>query len=145
MPSRHLARIRAMQALFSYRFRPSKTPLSLFKEDLKNHPAENIDQELAETLLNLYQKHRKKIDKIIQVAAPEWPLEKINAVDLAVLRLAVAELLYHEETPPKVAIDEAVEIAKQFGGENSHRFVNGVLGTIYRQSPRYEEEEERES
>ncbi len=130
-----------MQALFAYRFHPQLSPLELFREDLKNHPAENIDSELAERLLSLYFKHRKKIDKIIQVAAPEWPLEKINAVDLSVLRLAVAELLYHEETPPKVAIDEAVEIAKQFGGENSHRFVNGVLGTIYRESPRYEPEE----
>jgi len=67
-------------------------------------------------------------------------LKKINTVDLAILRLAVSELLYLEETPPKVAIDEAVEIAKQFGNESSHRFVNGVLGTIYRESPRYEEE-----
>ena len=145
MPSRHLARIRAMQALFAYRFHPEKTPLELLAEDLKNQPAENIDEDLAKKLLKLYQQHRRKIDQIIQVAAPEWPLEKINSVDLAILRLAVAELLYHPETPPKVAIDEAVEIAKQFGGENSHRFVNGVLGTIYRQSPRYEEEENQES
>ncbi|MCD6195153.1 transcription antitermination factor NusB [bacterium] len=140
MPSRHLARIRAMQALFAYRFQPQEEPLSLLKKDLKNQPAENMDLELAKKLLKTYTKHKEKIDKIIQIAAPEWPLKKINTVDLAILRLAVSELLYLEETPPKVAIDEAVEIAKQFGNESSHRFVNGVLGTIYRESPRYEEE-----
>lgn len=132
-----------MQALFTYRFHPRSKPLALLEEDLKNQPAKNLDLDLAQKLLKLYYKHKEKIDKIIQVAAPEWPLKKINAVDLAILRLAVSELLYLKETPPKVAIDEAVEIAKQFGSESSHRFVNGVLGTIYRESPRYEEESKK--
>lgn len=69
------------------------------------------------------------IDKAIFTAAPEWPLEKINKIDLAVLRVATQELLY-SDTPPKVAIDEAVEIAKKYGGESSPSFINGVLGTI---------------
>jgi N utilization substance protein B len=140
MPSRHLGRVRAMQALYAHQFQPQIDPQALLEDDLKNEPSDNIDIELAQSLLEGQKKHLKEIDQIISVAAPEWPIEKINAVDLAVLRIAVYELLFLKSTPPKVAIDEAVEIAKQFGGENSHRFVNGVLGTIYRKSPRYEEE-----
>lgn len=74
---------------------------------------------------------QKEIDKEIQEAAPQWPLEKLNRIDLAVLRLAVYELQY-TPNPPKVVIDEAVELAKEFGSENSPSFVNGVLGTIYK-------------
>lgn len=144
MASRHLARVRAMQALFAHQFQPKIVPLKLLEDDLKNEPNDNIDIELAQKLLRGQKKHSEEIDKIITVAAPEWPIEKINAVDLAVLRVAIFELLFLKETPPKVAIDEAVEVAKQFGGDNSHRFVNGVLGTIYRQSPRYEQEKDKD-
>jgi transcription antitermination factor NusB len=73
--------------------------------------------------------HLTQIDAAIAVAAPEWPLANINKIDLAILRVATDELLY-SDTPPKVAIDEAVEIAKKYGGESSPSFVNGVLGTI---------------
>ncbi len=72
------------------------------------------------------------IDKEILVAAPEWPLERINKIDLVILRLAVYELLIQKNEPPKVIIDEAVELAKEFGSENSAPFVNGVLGTIFK-------------
>lgn len=72
-----------------------------------------------------------KIDKKIEKAAPTWPIEKLNKIDLAILRLAVYEL-GHEKTPPKVIIDEAVELAKEFGSDNSPSFINGVLGTIYK-------------
>ena len=73
----------------------------------------------------------KEIDQKIESAAPTWPINKLNKIDLAILRLAVYELS-EEETPPKVVIDEAVELAKEFGGENSASFINGVLGTIYK-------------
>lgn len=72
----------------------------------------------------------KKIDKIITKAAPAWPIDKINKIDLAILRFAVYELM-EKVTPQKVVIDEAVEIAKEYGSESSSSFVNGVLGTIY--------------
>ncbi len=72
----------------------------------------------------------KALDEKIQKAAPTWPIEKLNKIDLAILRLAVYEL-DKGDTPPKVVIDEAVELAKEFGGENSSSFVNGVLGTIH--------------
>ncbi|MFB6212610.1 MAG: transcription antitermination factor NusB [Candidatus Magasanikbacteria bacterium] len=88
----------------------------------------------------------EKIDEIIEEAAPEWPLDKIDIVDRNALRLGLYELLYadKEEVPPKVAINEAIELAKNFGGINSHKFVNGVLGTVYREM-RDEEGEEGES
>jgi len=73
----------------------------------------------------------ESIDKRIQEAAPAWPIEKLNRIDLAVLRLALYEL-DKNEAPPKVVIDEAVELAKEYGSENSSSFVNGVLGTIYK-------------
>ena len=72
----------------------------------------------------------EKLNKIIVDSAPTWPIDKINKIDLAVLHLSIYELLY-EETPPKVIIDEAVELAKEFGSESSGSFINGVLGTIY--------------
>jgi len=74
----------------------------------------------------------KEIDKQIKKSAPQWPLQKLNKLDLAVLRLAVFEL-NKNDAPPKVIIDEAVELAKEFGSENSPSFVNGVLGTIYKE------------
>jgi len=75
---------------------------------------------------------KDELDEEIQAAATEWPIDKLNRIDLAILRLAVYELK-NEETPPKVVIDEAVELAKEFGSENSSSFVNGVLGTIYKE------------
>jgi transcription antitermination protein NusB len=74
-----------------------------------------------------------EIDKQIRSAAPEWPIEKLNKIDLAILRLAIYELTY-SKIPPKVVIDEAVEIAKEYGSENSAPFVNGVLGSILKES-----------
>jgi len=79
--------------------------------------------------------HLPQIDKIIGKAAPEWPIEQITIIDRNVLRIGLYELLYEnkEEVPPKVAINEAIELAKTFGGENSGKFVNGVLGTVYKE------------
>lgn len=106
---RHLRRRETIKALFAEGFaKQAKLP------------------ELVQKIL----KKKKKIDKQIEKAAPTWPIDKLNKIDLAVLRLAVYEL-EHEDTPPKVVIDEAVELAKEYGSESSPSFVNGVLGTIY--------------
>ena len=88
-------------------------------------------RELVEGVL----KNRKKLDSIIEKAAPEWPLEQVALVDRNVLRLGLYELLYgnRAEVPPKVAINEAIELAKTFGSDSSGKFVNGVLGTVYRE------------
>lgn len=83
-----------------------------------------------ETVIKIL-RNRKRLDKKISVAAPEWPIDKLNRIDLAILRLAVYEL-ENMKAPPKVIIDEAVELAKEFGSDNSASFINGVLGTIYK-------------
>lgn len=84
---------------------------------------------IPELVVNI-QKQTEEINKIIVESAPTWPIDKINKIDLAILHLAIYELK-NEDTPPKVIIDEAVELAKEFGSESSGSFVNGVLGTVY--------------
>ena len=93
------------------------------------------DTEFVKALVGGVIKHKKEIDAIIEKAAPEWPIHQIAAVDRNVLRLGLYELLFgkRDEVPPKVAINESIELAKSFGGESSGRFVNGVLGTVYRE------------
>lgn len=81
------------------------------------------------------------IDKIIMDTAPEWPIEQITVVDRNILRLGIYELMFAKEVPPKVAINEAVELGKAFGGESSGKFINGVLGTLYKNLP--EDEKQR--
>jgi N utilization substance protein B len=78
---------------------------------------------------------KAQIDALIEKCAPEWPLDQVTVVDRNILRLGIFELMFgnYDEAPPKVAINEAIELAKTFGGESSARFVNGVLGTIYRE------------
>lgn len=83
------------------------------------------DKELTDIL-----PHLSVIDTMIQTAAPEWPIEKIAKIDLAILRQAVYEMKYHKDTPVKVVIDEAIELAKSYGNPNSAKFINGVLGTL---------------
>ena len=97
---------------------------SLFAESFAHQPSQN---KFAKKILS----KKKGLDKELEAAAPAWPVEKLNKIDLAILRLAVYELRY-ENTPPKVTIDEAVELAKEYGSETSSSFVNGVLGTIYK-------------
>ena len=73
---------------------------------------------------------REEIDKIISELAPNWPMGQMATVDRNLLRMAIYEMVMSEETPPKVAINEAVELAKVFGSESSPKFVNGVLGSV---------------
>ena len=94
----------------------------LFKYDFYR---QRISKEAEEII-----RYKKEIDIIIEKAAPEFPIEKINKTDLAILRLAVFELLFKKETPAKVVIDEAIELAKEFGGETSPSFINGALGNV---------------
>lgn len=108
---RHLRRREAVKILFAETF--------------------SVQPDHTELVISIL-KNEKKIDKLIAKAAPQWSIDKLNKIDLAILRLAVYELEY-EKTPPKVIIDEAVELAKEFGSESSSSFINGVLGTIYKQ------------
>ena len=138
MASRHLARSIAMQSLFEWDFY-GKDPEALGEIVGRNKkefgPGLEEEYGFIDRLINGVIEHLAQIDKIIEKAAPEWPIQQITAVDRAVLRLGLYELFFgnQEEVPPKVAINESIELAKSFGGESSGKFINGVLGTVYRE------------
>ena len=137
MANRHLSRSIAMQSLYEWDFRGAADL------DLSSYVSQNIkefgpgleDDSFIRQLVVGVIKNLAKINQIIAKAAPEWPIDQIAMVDRNVLRLGIFELLFgdYKEVPPKVAINEAIELAKSFGGESSGKFVNGVLGTIYRE------------
>ena len=132
-----------MQSLYEWDFHPTSDILEITHRVMK--PVEkDVDVEYLDRVIKGTAKAIDEIDDLITKAAPEWPLEQISVIDKSILRLAGYELLKDMDIPPKVAINEAVEIAKTFGGENSSKFINGVLGTLYRQSDRYVEEEAKE-
>lgn len=138
MASRHLARSIAMQSLFEWDFQGGDTatlPDIIQRNKAEFGPGLEEEFDFIDRLINGTIEHLSEIDTIIEKAAPAWPIAQITAVDRAVLRMGLYELLFgeHEEVPPKVAINEAIELAKAFGGESSGKFVNGVLGTIYRE------------
>ena len=90
----------------------------------------DYDDELTKFIVDGVRSHINEIDKIIEECAPDWPIDKIAKIDLVILRIAIFEALFGKKTPIKVVIDEAVEIAKEFGNDTSHKFVNGVMGTV---------------
>lgn len=144
--NRHLGRIVAMQTLYEYDFRGGEGEQVDLGEILARNLGEydqNIDdKEFVKKLVREVSTRCEEIDGIISPAAPEWPIDQIAKIDKAILRIGVYELSVERSVPPKVAINEAVELAKAFGGENASKFVNGVLGTIYRKSDFYEPESE---
>ena len=136
MASRHLSRSIAMQSLYEWDFSEKKADLKkVIEKNIKEFGPGLEDTSLVWQLATGIVQHISELDKIIEKAAPEWPLGQITIVDRNVLRLGLFELIYanKEEVPPKVAINEAIELAKSFGGESSGRFVNGVLGTVYKE------------
>ena len=106
--------------------------LALAERNLKEFAPEFDDQGFVQSLIVGVLTHLSEIDHYIERYAPEWPIEQITIIDRNVLRLGVFELIFGNEVPAKVAINEAIELAKTFGGESSGRFVNGVLGAIYK-------------
>lgn len=139
--NRHLSRTIAMQTLYEWDMRQG-LPIEAIMERNINEFEDDADAEYIKAVVNGVVGAAKEIDAKISNAAPEWPIDQISPIDKSVLRVAIFELLYSEEVPPKVAINEAVELAKLFGGENSSKFINGVLGTLYRSSDKYKPEEE---
>jgi len=142
--NRHYARSIALQSIYESDFRKSGNPEEIFKRHLKNI-GKNLDTENAEFALELIRKVGSTgdvIDEQIKNSAPDWPLNQIAVIDRNILRLSICELNYFD-TPPKVVINEAVELAKTFGSEKTSKFINGVLGTIYRQSNKYKVENEK--
>lgn len=137
MANRHLARSIILQTLFEWDFNGRKT--TNLQEELNRNteefgPGLKVDS-FMESLLKLVLDKQESIDEIISKAAPEWPIDKISMVDRNVLRIGLAELIFanKDEVPPKVAINEAIELAKTFGGDKSGKFVNGVLGAVYKE------------
>ena len=137
---RHEARKIALQALFEWSFNSTDIEeianrvIALGKEDSETKlNTEELDSELIFFIVKGVTENLDPIDKIIESSAPEWPLEQIAKVDLEILRIAIFELYIARSVPPKVAIDEAVELGKQFGGDNSSKFINGVLGTVVKE------------
>jgi len=139
MASRHLARSIILQSLYEWDFfKEEKNLNEIIDRNIKAFaPATSLinEKEFVDKLSKGVLKNLKNIDKIIQTAAPERPFSQINFIDRNILRIGLYELLYQDkkEVPPKVAINEAIELAKNFSGETSPKFINGVLGTVYKQ------------
>lgn len=137
MANRHLARSVVMQTLFEWDFmhRDKAHAEDILARNKEEFAGTVTDTAFMEELLNTVIDKQKDIDTIIAKAAPDWPLEKISIIDRNILRIGLAELLFSDagEVPPKVALNEAIELAKSFGGETSGKFVNGVLGAVYKE------------
>ncbi len=137
MANRHLSRSIVLQTLFEWDFNSLKTneTLTVLDRNIAEFADNAGDLEFMKGLLSGIIAKVDDLNSIINKAAPEWPIEKISNVDRNVLRIGLYELLFSDRTevPPKVAINEAIELAKSFGGENSGKFVNGVLGAVYKE------------
>lgn len=136
MANRHLSRSVALQSLFEWDFKgcPKEELKEIVEHNLSEFAPGMEDSDFVYELIYGVQKEQAEIDKIIVETAPDWPLDQITNVDRNVLRLGIYELKFAQaaDVPPKVAINESIELAKTFGGTSSGKFVNGVLGTIYK-------------
>jgi len=135
--NRHLGRIIALQTLYEQDFRRDCNDQNVVLADVLSRNIGRYDtmiddRSFIESLVQGVEEKKQDLDAILQPIAPEWPLDQIARMDLIVLRMGAYELLYGTDVPPKVVINEAVELAKSFGGDNSSKFINGVLGTVLR-------------
>lgn len=137
MANRHLSRSIVMQTLFEWDFsqRSKEGAVEALDRNIEEFAPGMNDLAFVKTLLESIIDRKKDLDLIIEKAAPDWPIDKISVIDRNILRIGLFELLFADRTqvPPKVAINEAIELAKTFGGETSGRFVNGVLGAVYKE------------
>ncbi len=141
MRKRHLLRIAALEILYEWSFHKGKRDWrEILKRKLKNSKIK--DSTFLSQLIKGVIENLEKIDKILNLAAPHWPKEQMSLVDLNILRIGIFELIFgnKEEVPPKVAINEAIEMGKEFGGPKSGKFINGVLGAVFKQLEEIEKE-----
>lgn len=133
MPNRHLARSVAMQSLFEWDFKGNPTAILpvIIEHNLIEFGHGLEEKEFAEQIVSGVIDNLSKIDELISKFAPSWPIGQITLVDRNILRIGVYELKFCKDIPPKVAINEAIELAKSFGGASSGKFVNGVLGSMF--------------
>lgn len=139
--NRHYARVIALQSLYEADFRDTEDAIEIFSRHLDNINEDPENTEFAKELVKKTRLSTKDLDKSIEKYAPEWPIEQVAVIDRNILRMAICELIDFE-TPPKVVINEAIELAKSFGSETSSKFVNGVLGSVYRASDKFKEEDD---
>jgi N utilization substance protein B len=134
MANRHLGRMIVMQTLYEWDFRgqDKKRLEEALQYNLNEFAPEFDDLDFINELINGVMNNLPEIDKLITTYAPQWPLSQITIIDRNILRLGIYELKMSPQIPAKVAINEAIELAKAFGGESSGKFINGVLGAIYR-------------
>lgn len=137
MASRHLSRSIVLQSIYEWDFYDKKEGNldSILKRNIEKFGPDLESLNFIEKLAKGILKNLSQIDRLISISAPERPIEQISIIDRNILRIGLFELLYakKEEVPPKVAINEAIELAKNFGGENSSKFINGVLGTVFKE------------
>ena len=135
MSNRHIARTIALQTLYQLDFNSQQNKKSVdpaIQHNLEEFAPDFDDKGFIKNLVSGVIEQQKEIDALITEYAPEWPLDQITMVDRNVLRIGIYEMKYDTDIPEKVAINEAIELAKAFGGESSGKFVNGVLGSIYK-------------
>ncbi len=135
MANRHLSRTLAMQTLYQWDFNGAqeKNLDKILEQNMADFAPGFDDEGFTKHLIEGVLKNKKEIDELIRKYATEWPLEQITIIDRNILRIGIYELKYDPDIPSKVAINEAIEVAKTFGGESSGKFVNGVLGAIYKE------------
>lgn len=137
MANRHISRSIVLQTLFEWDLSDLDRPavLEVLERNMSEFASNKADAPFMNKLLDGILSKHHEVDQVIEKAAPEWPLDRISPVDRNILRLGLYELLFadRKEVPAKVAINESIELAKQFGGENSSRFINGVLGAVYKE------------
>lgn len=136
MATRNLGRGIALQSLYEWDFYNQKSDLlSIVQRNIDEFAPGFTEVDFVLQLVQGVRDNIEKLDEVITASAPEWPIEKLPVVDRNVLRIGLQELLHadRKEVPPRVAINEAIELAKTYGGMNSGRFINGVLGTVYRE------------
>lgn len=146
MPNRHLARTIALQTLFEWDFKGKHKDQidEIIKYNFESFAPVYDDHNFSEKLVKGVVDNISEIDGYIVKYAPQWPLEQITNVDRNILRVGVYELVFDQNIPAKVAINEAIEIGKTFGGESSGNFINGVLGTIYSEIGPMDKSEDKE-
>lgn len=149
MANRHLARTIALQTLFEWDFNSKEEPTekqveALLQGNLDEFSPDFDDAEFSKQLVINVIKNVKELNAVIMQYAPEWPLDQITTVDRNVLRIGIYELRFDTAIPPKVAINEAIELAKTFGGPSSGKFVNGVLGSIFKEDAKKNPEQKAE-
>ena len=148
--NRHLGRIVALQTLYELDFRVEVSEKNLdkqsvLKRNISRYSEVVDDQDFITKLVEGVLENQGSLDDLIRPLAPDWPLEQIARVDRTILRMGVYELQYDKKVPAKVVINEAVELAKSFGSDNSSKFINGVLGSAYKQINPKEAEKTKKS